>query len=39
MEEADNTSVNDVRENISYAIVSPNKKEAMLKHLEELKML
>ncbi len=36
MNKADETSVNNIESELEYAIVSPNKKEAMLKHLEEL---
>lgn len=39
MDDADKVSVYDVRKEISYTIVSPNKKEAMLKHLRESKEL
>ncbi len=35
MEEAWNISVSDIKEEISYLMVSPNKKQAMLKHIDE----
>lgn len=37
LEEAWKVSVSDIREEISHFMVSPNKKEAMLKHLDEWK--
>lgn len=39
MLESDKRSIMEVSEKISYAIVSPNKKEAMINHLEELHKL
>ncbi|PID87376.1 carbohydrate kinase family protein [Candidatus Gracilibacteria bacterium] len=39
MLQADNVSINEVEEKINYAIVSPNKKEAMIMHLKELHTL
>jgi hypothetical protein len=36
MTRADEVSPDDVKENIKYAIVSPNKKEAMLQYVKEL---
>lgn len=39
MLDSDKTSVNDLEEDISYVMVSPNKKETMLKHLQESKKL
>jgi len=39
MDKADSISVNDVKEKLMYGIVSPNKKEAMLQHIQELSNL
>ncbi|QFR39309.1 carbohydrate kinase family protein [Candidatus Gracilibacteria bacterium 28_42_T64] len=39
MDMADTVSVNDVSEELHYGIVSPNKKEAMLQHIQELSEL
>jgi hypothetical protein len=39
MLESDKTSVKVVNEELSYAIVAPNKKETMFLHMKELKSL
>ena len=37
MMDSDKTSINDIKTKISHAMISPNQKEAMIKHLKEAK--